>query len=99
MILSAPVSIRVTAGIMKPRAKGAVFLLMPVRIQLKALGGLLKGRGPKAVVQPAVGDPNEMGFSAFYAAVLAHVCFCHTQRLVRACIFEVLVLAVAVYIK
>lgn len=58
---------------MKPRAKGAVFCLMPWRIQIKAIGGVLKGRGPKAVVQPAVGDPNEMGFSAFYAAVLSHV--------------------------
>lgn len=46
---------------------------MPWRIQIKAIGGLLKGRGPKAIVQPAVGDPNEMGFSAFYAAVLSHV--------------------------
>ena len=46
---------------------------MPLRIQIKAIGGLLKGRGPKEVVQPAVGDPNEMGFSAFYAAVLSHV--------------------------
>ncbi|KAL3130661.1 hypothetical protein ABBQ38_008051 [Trebouxia sp. C0009 RCD-2024] len=60
------------AGIIKPRAKGAVFCLMPWRIQIKAIGGLLKGRGPKAIVQPAVGDPNEMGFSAFYAAVLSH---------------------------
>ena len=46
---------------------------MPWRIQTKAIGGLLKGRGPKEVVQPAVGNPNEMGFSAFYAAVLSHV--------------------------
>lgn len=48
---------------------------MPLRVQLKALGGLFKGRGPKEVVQPAVGNPDEMGFSAFYAAVLANVCF------------------------
>lgn len=61
------------AGIIRPKAKGAVFCLMPFRIQAKAIGGLLKGRGPKQVVQPAVGNPNDMGFSAFYAAVLSHV--------------------------
>ena len=48
---------------------------MPLRIQTKAIGGMLKGRGPKEVVQPAVGNPDEMGFSAFYAAVLSHVSF------------------------
>ena len=61
------------AGIIQPRAKGAVFWLMPTRIKLKAFGGLLKGRGPKKVVQPAVANPHEMGYSAFYAAVLSNV--------------------------
>ncbi len=61
------------AGIMKPRAKGAVFWQMPARIKLKALGGLLKGRGPKKVVQPAVANPEEMGYSGLYAAMLANV--------------------------
>lgn len=60
------------AGIMQPRAKGAVFWLMPARIKLKAFGGMLKGRGPKAVVQPAVANPEEMGYSGFYAAILSH---------------------------
>ena len=46
---------------------------MPKKVKAKALGGILKGRGPKAVVQPAVGNPDEMGFAAFYAAVLSNV--------------------------
>ena len=58
---------------MQPRAKGAVFWYMPTRIKLKAFGGLFKGRGPKQVVQPAVANPEEMGYSAFYAAVLKNV--------------------------
>ncbi|DBB07498.1 TPA: hypothetical protein ACH3X3_008962 [Trebouxia sp. C0006] len=60
------------AGIMQPRAKGAVFWLMPARVKLKAIGGMLKGRGPKAVVQPAVANPEEMGYSGLYAAILSH---------------------------
>lgn len=60
------------AGIMKPKAKGAVFWLMPARIKLKAIGGLLKGRGPKKVVQPAVANPEEMGYSGLYAAILSN---------------------------
>ena len=81
------------AGIIQPRAKGAVFWLMPTRIKLKAFGGLLKGRGPKKVVQPAVADPHEMGYSAFYAAVLSNVgpqvllvriVMCCRQALVRS---------------
>lgn len=58
---------------MKPKAKGAVFWLMPARIKLKAIGGLLKGRGPKKVVQPAVANPEEMGYSGLYAAILSNV--------------------------
>ncbi|MCJ1297085.1 hypothetical protein MMC34_008654, partial [Xylographa carneopallida] len=57
---------------MQPRAKGAVFWLMPARVKLKAIGGMLKGRGPKAVVQPAVANPEEMGYSGLYAAILSY---------------------------
>ncbi len=60
---------------MQPRAKGAVFWLMPARVKLKAIGGMLKGRGPKAVVQPAVANPEEMGYSGLYAAILSYVSY------------------------
>ena len=61
------------AGIIQPRAKGAVFWFMPTRIKLRAIGAMFTGKGPKAVVQPAVADPEEMGYSGFYATILSNV--------------------------
>ena len=71
--LITPPPLVAAAGIIQPRAKGAVFWLMPTRIKLRAIGAMFTGKGPKAVVQPAVADPEEMGYSGFYATILSHV--------------------------
>ncbi len=72
---------------MQPRAKGAVFWLMPARVKLKAIGGMLKGRGPKAVVQPAVANPEEMGYSGFYAAILSNASY-HFLVVIACCVCQ-----------
>lgn len=59
-----------------------MFWLMPTRIKLKAFGAMFTGKGPKAVVQPAVADPKEMGYSGFYATILSNV----SHLVYRACL-------------
>lgn len=46
---------------------------MPRRIKLQALFSCFRGSSPKKTVQPAVADPEAMGYAGFYIAVLSNV--------------------------
>ena len=48
-------------------------MLMPRRIKLQALFSYFRGSSPKKTVQPAVADPEAMGYAGFYMAVLNNV--------------------------
>ena len=61
------------AGIMQPRAKGAIFLSMPGRIKLKTMFSCCCAKSPKAIVEPAVPDPEIFGYAGLYATILDHV--------------------------
>lgn len=58
------------AGIIQPRAKGAIFWLMPTHIKCLAICKLFCARSPKRTVEPAVPDPELFGYAVLYAAIL-----------------------------
>ena len=71
------------AGIMQPRAKGAIFLSMPGRIKLKTLFSCCCAKSPKAIVEPAVPDPEIFGYAGLYATILDHVSMLNNPQIAQ----------------
>lgn len=57
-----------------PLATGIrIYAAMPMRVKLKAMLGICKGRNPQKIMAPAVVDPDVFGMTPLYKHILDYV--------------------------